>query len=335
MFNQSIIFITGGTGSFGKVLVKQLLLINGIKKIIIFSRDEYKQFKLGSELRSNINDIKLEFVVGDIRDLDRLKSSMRGVDFVFHVAALKQVPTIENNPFEAIKTNIIGSKNVIDASIDAKVKNVIAISTDKAASPINLYGITKFAADKLFTFANSKKNETGVMFSVIRYGNFYSSRGSIVPSFYKEKDKGVLPITDKNMTRFFIKIENAVKFSIKAMGIMWGGEIFVPKNDSLKIVDLAKAIAPKARFKEVGIRPGERIHEKLIDENDSSRTIEFEDYYVIISTDFLHDHEKYRKESNPTEGKIFKKNFSLSSNHKSKHLSIIEIKKIIEEISLS
>lgn len=333
MFDQSVILITGGTGSFGKVLLKHLLMIDGIKKIIIYSRDEFKQFKLKAEFQNDLKKIKLKFIIGDIRDLDRLKSSMRGVDLVFHVAALKQVPAIENNPYEAIKTNIIGSKNVIDASIFEKVKNVVAISTDKAASPINLYGITKFAADKLFTFANSKQDETGVKFSVIRYGNFYSSRGSIVPYFKKEKDKGVLPITDKNMTRFFIKIENAVKFSIKAMEIMWGGEIFVPKNDCLKIVDLATAIAPNAILKDVGIRPGERIHEKLIDENDSNKTIEFNGYYVIVSPDFLWDFEKYRKESNPIEGKSCKKNFSLSSDYKNKHLSVAEIKKIIEEIS--
>ena len=333
MFNQSVIFITGGTGSFGKVLVKQLLLINGIKKIIIYSRDEFKQYKLQAELQSELNGVDLKFILGNIKDLDRLKSSIRGVDYVFHVAALKQVPAIENNPYEAIKTNIIGSKNVIDASIDAKVKNVIAISTDKAASPINLYGVSKFAADKLFTFANSKQKETGVKFSVIRYGNFYSSRGSIVPAFLKEKEKGVLPITDKEMTRFFIKLETAVKFSINAIKMMWGGEIFVPKNDSLKIVDLAKAIAPNADLKVIGIRPGERIHEKLIDENDSNRTLEFNDYYVIISSEFLWDLEKYRKESNSTEGKYCIKNFHLSSENQNNHLPISEIKNIIEEVA--
>ncbi len=333
MFNQSVIFITGGTGSFGKALVKQLLLISGIKKIIIYSRDEFKQYKMEAELQSDLNSIDLKFIIGNIKDLDRLKSSIRGVDYVFHVAALKQVPAIEKNPFEAIKTNIIGSKNVIDASIHAKVKKVIAISTDKAASPINLYGVTKFAADKLFIFASSKQKETGVKFSVVRYGNFYSSRGSIVPAFIKEKDKGTLPITDKKMTRFFIKLEDAVKFSIKAIKIMWGGEIFVPKNDSIRIVDLAAAIAPNADLKVIGIRPGERIHEKLIDENDSTKSLEFEDYYVVIFSDFLWEIDKYRKESNHIEGKYCPEGFTLSSENKENHLSKSEIKKNIQEIS--
>lgn len=270
------ILITGGTGSFGKKFVKSVLKLN-IKKIIIFSRDELKQYEMAQEY----TDPRVRFFIGDVRDKDRLYRAFDGVDIVIHAAALKHVGACEYNPFEAVKTNIHGAQNIVDAAIDRGVSRVIALSTDKACSPINLYGATKLVSDKLFVAANSYVGDKNTRFSVVRYGNVVGSRGSVVPFFKKMADTGKLPITDERMTRFWITLEQGVQFVIDSLGRMNGGEIFVPKIPSMKVLDLAKAIAPKAEIEIVGIRPGEKLHEAMITEDDARHTIEFDSYYVI------------------------------------------------------
>ena len=273
------ILITGGTGSLGKSLIKYLLRETKVRRIAIFSRDELKQQSLRIELQ---DDPRLRWFLGDVRDLDRLKRAFHRVDFVIHAAALKQVDTGEYNPMEFIKTNVLGSQNVIDASIDAGVKRVVALSTDKASSPINLYGATKLTADKLFVAANNYSFTYGTTFSVVRYGNVMGSRGSVIPFFQEIASQGKpLPITDFRMTRFWISIESAVKFIIESLEIMTGGELYVPKIPSMKITDLAHAVAPDAKLLEIGMRPGEKLHEEMISADDSRRTIILENRYVV------------------------------------------------------
>jgi len=280
MFNDKTILITGGTGSFGKKYTEILLKNYKPKKIIIYSRDELKQY----EMAQKFNNSCMRYFIGDVRDKDRLKSAMREVDFVIHAAALKHVPIAEYNPMECIKTNIGGAENVIEASIYNKVKKVIALSTDKASAPINLYGATKLASDKLFVAANNIVGDNPTKFSVVRYGNVIGSRGSVVPFFVKliKEGKKTLPITDFKMTRFFITLEDGVKFVLKNFERMKGGEIFVPKIPSMKIIDLAKALCKNCEFKEVGIRAGEKLHEVMITADD--RVIEFYDHYMIKPT---------------------------------------------------
>jgi UDP-N-acetylglucosamine 4,6-dehydratase len=273
------VLITGGTGSLGKSLVEYLLKETKVRRVAIFSRDELKQHHLRIYFQE---DSRLRWFLGDIRDLDRLKRAFHGVDYVIHTAALKQVDTGEYNPMEFIKTNVIGSQNVIDASIDAGVKRVVALSTDKASSPINLYGATKLTADKLFVAANNYSFTYGTTFSVVRYGNVMGSRGSVIPFFQEMASKGKpLPITDLRMTRFWISIESAVKFVVDSLEIMTGGELYVPRIPSMKIVDLANAVAPGAALEEVGMRPGEKLHEEMISADDSRRTIILENRYVV------------------------------------------------------
>ncbi len=273
------ILITGGTGSLGKSLVNYLLTNTKARRIAIFSRDELKQHDLRIELK---DDPRLRWFLGDIRDLDRLKRAFHGVDFVIHAAALKQVDTGEYNPMEFIKTNVLGSQNVIDASIDSGVKRVVALSTDKASSPINLYGATKLTADKLFVAANNYSFKYGTTFSVVRYGNVMGSRGSVIPFFREIAAQGKpLPITDLRMTRFWISIENAVKFVIESLEMMTGGELYVPRIPSMKITDLALAVAPDATFVEIGMRPGEKLHEEMISADDSRRTIKLNNRFVV------------------------------------------------------
>lgn len=275
--NQSIL-ITGGTGSFGKELTKRLLQ-EKTAKVIVFSRDELKQYQLKETLPK---DERLRFLLGDIRDEARLVRALQGVNLVVHAAALKQVDTGEYNPIEFVKTNVIGSQNVITAAIQAGVSKVIALSTDKASSPINLYGATKLTADKLFIAANSYSNSPRTEFSVVRYGNVMGSRGSVLPFFLKLANEGKqIPITDKRMTRFWITIEQAVEFVIKSFSIMQGGELYVPKIPSMRIKDLAQIIAPNSEQVEIGIRPGEKLHEEMISFDDSRRTIELADRYVV------------------------------------------------------
>jgi UDP-N-acetylglucosamine 4,6-dehydratase len=277
--DNSSVLITGGTGSLGKALIKYLLENTKVRRIAIFSRDELKQHNLRAVIG---DDERLRWFIGDIRDLERLKRALHGVDFVIHAAALKQVDTGEYNPMEFIKTNVLGSQNVIDASIEAGVKKVVALSTDKASSPINLYGATKLTADKLFVAANNYSHSYGTTFSVVRYGNVMGSRGSVIPFWKSLADVGQpLPITDLRMTRFWISVEQAVKFVMDSLELMHGGELYVPRIPSMKIVDLAAAVAPNAVLEEVGMRPGEKLHEEMISSDDSRRTILVSDRYVV------------------------------------------------------
>ncbi len=279
IFDSKSVLITGGSGSLGKALVRQLLDETDVRRIAIYSRDELKQFHMRSEFEDNA---RLRWFIGDIRDKDRLVRAMHGVDYVVHAAALKQVDTGEYNPMEFIKTNVLGSQNVIEASIDARVSKVVALSTDKASSPINLYGATKLTADKLFVAANNYSQSYGTSFCVVRYGNVMGSRGSVIPFFQNLAAEGKpLPITDIRMTRFWISIEDAVKFVLDSFELMQGGELYVPRIPSMKIIDLAKAVSPDSKIVEIGIRPGEKLHEEMISAEDSRRTIK------VSSTRFL------------------------------------------------
>jgi UDP-N-acetylglucosamine 4,6-dehydratase len=282
VLNNKSILITGGTGSFGKAFVKAILYQYNPKKIIIYSRDELKQYELAQEFKKSC----MRFFIGDVRDKDRLKRAMCDVDVVIHAAALKHVPIAEYNPMECINTNILGAQNVIDAAIECKVSRIIALSTDKAANPINLYGASKLASDKLFVAANNIVGMDDIRFSVVRYGNVVGSRGSVVPYFKKLIQEGAkeLPITDVNMSRFWITIEDGVEFVLKNLQRMLGGEIFVPKIPSMMITDMAKAIAPDLPHKVIGIRPGEKMHEVMCPQDDSHLTLEFDDHYVIEPT---------------------------------------------------
>ncbi len=279
MFNNTTILITGGTGSFGRQYVRTLLKRYTPKKIIIFSRDELKQFEMHQEFQEGT----MRFFIGDVRDRDRLTMAMRGVDYVIHAAALKQVPAAEYNPMECIRTNIHGAENVIQAALECKVRRVIALSTDKAANPINLYGATKLCSDKLFVAANNMSGDRPTRFSVVRYGNVVGSRGSVVPFFQKLIDSGAsdLPITDARMTRFWISLQQGVDFVLKNFERMRGGEVFVPKIPSIRVTDLAEAMAPGMPTRIVGIRPGEKLHEVMCPQDDSHLTLEFDDHYVI------------------------------------------------------
>jgi UDP-N-acetylglucosamine 4,6-dehydratase len=279
MLNGKNILITGGTGSFGKQFVKTILKRYRPNKIIIYSRDELKQY----EMEQRFNDPCMRYFIGDVRDLQRLESAMNGVDYVVHAAALKHVPIAEYNPMECIKTNINGAQNVIDAALHCGVSKVIALSTDKAASPINLYGATKLASDKLFVAANNIRGGKDIRFAVVRYGNVLGSRGSVVPFFQKLISEGAteLPITDERMTRFWITLQEGVDFVLKNFERMHGGETFIPKIPSMKVVDVARAIAPHLSHKLVGIRPGEKMHEVMCPRDDSHLTVEFHDHYVI------------------------------------------------------
>lgn len=279
MFDNSTILITGGTGSFGNTFVPMILEKYNPKKVIVFSRDEMKQWEMAKLFP---NETKLRFFIGDVRDRQRLYRALNGVDYVIHAAATKIVPTAEYNPFECVKTNIYGAMNVIDASIDCNVKGVVALSTDKASSPINLYGATKLASDKLFVAGNAYSGEHVTKFSVVRYGNVMGSRGSVIPFFHQIKESGTVPITHKDMTRFMISLEQGVELVFHAFENMIGGEIYVKKIPSMKVVDLAKTIAPKATQEFVGIRPGEKIHEQMIGEEDASSTYEYKEHYKIL-----------------------------------------------------
>ena len=317
---KKIYFITGGTGSFARKLIKYLIKNNLSKKIIIFSRDEYKQLQLKEDNLINKNLENIRFLIGDVRDESRLNFAIQdNIDVVIHAAAMKQVPATDYNPFEAIKTNIFGAKNVIEACIKNNIKKIIALSTDKAAAPINLYGATKLTSDKLFINANFFKGKTRCKFSVVRYGNVMGSRGSVIPLFLKQKrDKKIFTITDKHMTRFNITLNESVKFVLKCEKIMKGGEIFVPKIPSYRILDLLNAIQKNPKYKMIGIRPGEKLHEEMITESDSLNTQEFKDYFII--------HPSFRKyKSN------IKKIFSYNSLDNKKYLKTNELSNLINE----
>jgi UDP-N-acetylglucosamine 4,6-dehydratase len=272
------LLVTGGTGSFGKLLVKTALERLDLKKVVVFSRDELKQY----EMQQKFHSPKLRYFIGDVRDRDRLHRALEGIDVVVHAAALKQVPTAEYNPFEAVKTNVLGAENIINEAIDHGVERVLALSTDKAANPINLYGATKLGSDKLFVAGNAYVGRRATRMSVVRYGNVVGSRGSVIPFFLSRRASGVLPITDKRMTRFWITLQQGVDFVIDCIERMHGGEIFVPKIPSMNIMDLAMAIAPECRTEIVGIRPGEKLHEVMVPEDDARNTVELPDRFVIL-----------------------------------------------------
>jgi UDP-N-acetylglucosamine 4,6-dehydratase len=319
-WSEQTILITGGTGSFGKKFTAVVLKRLHPKKVIIFSRDELKQF----EMQQQFNHSSLRFFIGDVRDKDRLHRAFHGVDIVIHAAALKQVPAAEYNPFEAIKTNILGAANIIDVAIDQSVKKVIALSTDKAANPINLYGATKLCSDKLFIAGNSYAAKENTRFSVVRYGNVVGSRGSVIPFFLQKKNTGVIPITDKRMTRFWITLEQGVEFVLSSLGWMKGGEIFVPKIPSMNIMDLAEAVAPNCQHEFVGIRPGEKLHEALISEDDGRKTLEFDDHY-IIQPDF-----PWWGKADLNGAKVVPEGFKYTSDTNTKWVTVNELRTLIE-----
>lgn len=332
MLNNKTILITGGTGSFGKKFIKTILDKYKPKKVIVYSRDELKQFDMQQEFPDSQGS-PMRYFIGDVRDYHRLKMAMTGVDIVIHSAALKQVPACEYNPFEAVKTNIIGGQNVIDSAISQGVKKVIALSTDKAAAPINLYGATKLAFDKLFIAANNYAGRHDIKFSVVRYGNVMGSRGSVIPFFNKKKETGTLPITDNHMTRFNITLQEGVDFVLQCLDKMWGGELFVPKIPSYKILDVAKAIAPECKHEIVGIRPGEKLHEEMITETDALNSIAFEKYFVILPSTQLWDIDKVRKESNSSVGKMCEFGFSYNSGTNNDFLQLLPFTNVTKKNS--
>ena len=330
MLNNKTILITGGTGSFGQHFIRTVIKRYQPKKLIVYSRDELKQFEMNQEFPYEPGGM-MRYFLGDVRDLPRLKTAMNGVDVVIHAAALKQVPAAEYNPFEAVKTNVIGGQNVIDAAISSCVKVVIALSTDKAAAPINLYGATKLTSDKLFVAANNYAGSHQIKFSVVRYGNVMGSRGSVIPFFMERKKTGVLPITDKRMTRFNITLQQGVDFVLQCLEKTWGGELFVPKIPSYRITDVAKAINSECKLEIVGIRPGEKLHEEMITTTDALNTVEFDDYYVIVPTSKPSwDTKKFIQESNGVSGKIFTEDFCYKSGTNINFLSVEEIRSLIK-----
>ena len=322
MLQNSKILITGGTGSFGNTFVPMTLKKYNPKQIIIYSRDEMKQWDMAMKYS---NDPRVKFVIGDVRDKDRLERTLDGVDFVVHAAATKIVPTAEYNPFECVKTNVNGAMNVIDACLQQKVKRVVALSTDKASNPINLYGATKLASDKLFVSANSNSDST--TFSVVRYGNVMGSRGSVIPFFNSLKESGELPITDERMTRFMITLEEGVELVWKAFDDMLGGEIYVKKIPSMTILDIANAVLPNAKIKLIGIRPGEKIHEQMIGFEDAPHTFEYDSYYKILPAIHHWSNDLNRIKN----GKKVDENFTYSSDNNKDWMDISNLQKWIEK----
>jgi UDP-N-acetylglucosamine 4,6-dehydratase len=330
MFDNKNILITGGTGSFGRKYTKFLLANHNPNKIIIYSRDELKQYEMAQEYDAKC----MRYFIGDVRDAQRLKKAMKDVDYVIHAAALKHVPIAEYNPMECIKTNINGAQNVIDAALENGVKKVIALSTDKAANPVNLYGATKLASDKLFVAANNLVGTEDIQFSVVRYGNVVCSRGSVIPFFQKLISDGVkeLPITDEKMTRFMITLDDGVNFVLKNFERMKGGEIFVPKIPSMKIVELAKTLAPELPHKIIGIRPGEKLHEIMCPADDSHLTYEFDDHYVICPTIQFSQIRDYSKNCLDEVGIHVKQGFEYNSGNNTKWLEKDELLKMVDNL---
>jgi len=318
--NDKVILVTGGTGSFGHKLTEVVLRDWKPRKLIIFSRDEHKQL----EMSRLFNSEALRFFVGDVRDVDRLHRAMRGVDIVIHAAAMKQVPACEYNPFEAVKTNILGAANVIDAAIDSGVKKVLAVSSDKAVNPVNLYGATKLCAEKLFAQGNYYSTAEGTRFSCARYGNVVGSRGSVIPLFVNQRAKGTVTVTDKRMTRFWLTLEQGVQFVLKCLGQMHGGEIFVPKIPSMRVMDLVQAIAPDCKVVFTGIRPGEKIHEVLVSEDEARQAVQFEDMYVIRPCfDGFGSEEIYEQ------GKPLPEGFKFASDTNDRWLTLAELQQMV------
>ena len=329
MLNNKTILITGGTGSFGKCFTKYVLTHYEPKKIIIYSRDEFKQWMMQNELKEY--EDKLRFFIGDVRDLERMRRAFEGVDYVIHAAALKQVPACEYNPNEAIKTNIHGAMNVIEAALDMNVKKVVALSTDKAVNPVNLYGGTKLVSDKLFVAANAYAGTKDVNFSIVRYGNVAGSRGSIIPFFHKIIKNGgtELPITDARMTRFWISLTEGVELVIKALREAKGGETFISKIPSFRVPDLAEAMLPGCRLKEIGIRPGEKLHEIMVTTEDSFNTYEYDKHYIVYPQMVFND-----RQVPDLSGKKVEEGFSYSSGTNSEWLSVEDLRERLKEVEL-
>ena len=329
MLNNKTILITGGTGSFGKSFTRYVLKHYQPKKIIIYSRDEYKQFVMQNELKEY--DSVMRYFIGDVRDKDRLKRAFEGVDYVIHAAALKQVPACEYNPNEAIRTNINGAQNVIDAALDTNVKKVIALSTDKAVNPVNLYGGTKLVSDKLFVAANAYSGTKDICFAIVRYGNVAGSRGSIIPLFHNIIKNGgtELPITDMRMTRFWISLTEGVELVIKALKEAKGGETFISKIPSFRVPDLAEAMLPGCKIKEIGIRPGEKLHEIMVTTEDSFNTYEYDKHYIVYPQMVFNE-----RQVPDLSGKKVEEGFSYSSGTNSEWLSVEDLKERLKEVEL-
>jgi UDP-N-acetylglucosamine 4,6-dehydratase (inverting) len=328
MLSNKSILITGGTGSFGRAFVRTVLnLYPNVKKLVILSRDELKQFEMAQEFPVS-KFPALRYFLGDVRDADRLRRAFEGIDIVIHAAALKQVPAAEYNPIECIKTNVLGAQNVIDACFDNSVQDVVALSTDKAAAPINLYGATKLCSDKLFTAANNIKGSRNLRFSVVRYGNVMGSRGSVIPFFLEKKKTGELPITDLAMTRFNITLQEGVDMVLWALATSQGGEIFVPKIPSYRITDLCEAIAPECKRVLIGIRPGEKIHEEMITASDSFNTVDLGNYYAILSPSGSHTIQSYCQSQ---KGRLIEPNFAYNSGTNEKFLTVDQLRGLITQ----
>jgi UDP-N-acetylglucosamine 4,6-dehydratase/5-epimerase len=319
-WKDQVVLVTGGTGSFGKKITEILLAEYHPAKLIIYSRDELKQYEMRA---AGFDHASLRYFIGDVRDQERLRRAMHGVNVVVHAAALKQVPACEYNPMEAIKTNIMGTSNVIEAALDASVKKVMSLSTDKAVNPVNLYGATKLAAEKLVVQSNAYAAGTSTRYACVRYGNVVGSRGSVVPVFLQQRQTGRVTLTDKRMTRFWLSLEQGVHFVIKCIETMNGGEVYVPKIPSMKVIDLARAIAPKAKVEVIGIRPGEKLHEVLISEDEARTTVEREDMYVIIPSEPLWER------SLQYEGKPLPEGFRYTSDTNPNWLDIESIRKFV------
>ncbi len=328
MLSNRSILVTGGTGSFGRKLVETILTRHpGIRRLVIYSRDELKQYEM-SQIFPVDEHPALRYFIGDVRDRDRLSRALEGVDTVIHAAALKQVPACEYNPFEAVKTNILGAQNVIEASIDRGVTRVVALSTDKAAAPINLYGATKLCSDKLFVAANNFRGRHDIRFSVVRYGNVLGSRGSVIPYFLERRRTGVLPITDERMTRFSITLQGGVDLVLRALEIMWGGETYVPRIPSYRITDVAEAVAPGCRRQIVGIRPGEKLHEEMITPMDGLNTLETDDAFVILPSIPLWEVGDFMRQF---EARPVAEGFSYNSGANERWLGVEEIRRLIRD----
>lgn len=328
MLNDRSILVTGGTGSFGKRFIRTVFeKYPGVRRVVVFSRDELKQFEMAQEL-SEQRYPQIRYFIGDVRDKDRLRRALEDIDVVIHAAALKQVPAAEYNPFECIHTNVLGAQNVIEACLDREVTRVVALSTDKACAPINLYGATKLCSDKLFVAANHMKGKRDLRLSVVRYGNVMGSRGSVIPYFLQKREDGVLPITDERMTRFNITLDDGVSLVLHALEKMWGGEIFVPKIPSYRITDVAEAIAPDSEKPIVGIRPGEKIHEEMITETDAANTLEFKDYFVILPSMSLWSAEEYAKSF---DGKPCELDFKYNSGTNTDWLTVPQLRTLIKD----
>ena len=323
------ILITGGTGSFGRRFARTVLERYDPRRLVIYSRDELKQFDMQHQTPFRERKDVVRWFIGDVRDGPRLNKACEDVDVVIHAAALKQVPAAEYNPFEAVKTNVLGAENVINAALAEGACRVIALSTDKAAAPINLYGATKLVSDKLFIAANNHRGSRDIRFSAVRYGNVMGSRGSVVPFFLAHRPRGILPVTDERMTRFNITLQQGVDFVIDSLSRMWGGELFVPKIPSYRILDLAKAVAPEAKIEIVGIRPGEKLHEEMITVNDAPSTVEFGDYLVILPSTRQWDAERFRLESNGAPGCPCAPGFCYNSGTNTQFVSVDELREMV------